>query len=172
MKRTRVSLPISAPRYLSCSRRFRTRRFWTVGCGDGVLTRKLSMQAVTSSALIPVPTCVQPLGGFGLPRLFEMTHATSYSKEVDAVFSNAALHWMKDADQVRQKHRPRTAPPRAVRRRDGWLQMRGDIHNALVEELNCHRLQRGNRPVRGISPLRRSSAPIFRRRASTSRTSN
>ncbi|MFZ0276945.1 MAG: methyltransferase domain-containing protein [Candidatus Sulfotelmatobacter sp.] len=75
-------------------------RILDLGCGDGVLTKKLvdlgcEVVAVDSSA--PQIEAARKLG--------LNAHAISgedlpYSEEFDAVFSNAVLHWIKRADPM------------------------------------------------------------------------
>jgi trans-aconitate methyltransferase len=69
-----------------------------LGCGDGVLTKKLAdmgceMVAVDSS----VPQ-VEAARKLGLNASAISGEELAYNEEFDAVFSNAALHWIKRAD--------------------------------------------------------------------------
>jgi trans-aconitate methyltransferase len=73
-------------------------RILDLGCGDGVLTRKLvelgcSVIAVDSSA--PQIEAVRKLG---LEAHVMHAEELPYQAEFDAVFSNAVLHWIKRAD--------------------------------------------------------------------------
>jgi trans-aconitate methyltransferase len=71
-----------------------------VGCGDGVLTKKIadlgcSVVGVDSSA-----DFVASARKLGLTVMEMSASDMDFGPRFDAVFSNAALHWMKDADAV------------------------------------------------------------------------
>ena len=75
-------------------------RILDLGCGDGVLTRKLvdlgcDVVGVDGSALQ-----VQAARSLGLEARVMDGQALEFEAEFDAVFSNAALHWMKRPDHV------------------------------------------------------------------------
>ena len=71
-----------------------------LGCGDGVLTKKLAdlgcvVVAVDSS--LPQAEAAKKLG---LNAFAISGEDLPYQEEFDAVFSNAALHWIKRADAM------------------------------------------------------------------------
>jgi trans-aconitate methyltransferase len=73
-------------------------RILDLGCGDGVLTKKLvdlqcEVVAVDSSA-----AQVEAAITLGLDAQVMNAEALSFQEEFDAVFSNAVLHWIKRAD--------------------------------------------------------------------------
>ena len=75
-------------------------RILDVGCGDGELTRKIADLGCAVVGIDSSPDFVASARRLGL-EVFEQDAATmEFSSEFDAVFSNAALHWMKDADAV------------------------------------------------------------------------
>jgi SAM-dependent methyltransferase len=71
-----------------------------LGCGDGVLTARL-LQA--GCQVLGVDTSAEQIAAAqarGLPARVQSGEALDYVAGFDAVFSNAALHWMRDADAV------------------------------------------------------------------------
>ena len=73
-------------------------RILDLGCGDGALTKKLvdlgcEVVAVDSSA-----PQVEAARKLGLNAQVMNAEALPFSDEFDAVFSNAVLHWIRDAD--------------------------------------------------------------------------
>ena len=75
-------------------------RVLDLGCGDGRLTAKL---AETGAAVVGVdasPEQVAAARAAGLEARVIDGAALPFGGEFDAVFSNAALHWMKDPDAV------------------------------------------------------------------------
>jgi len=75
-------------------------RILDLGCGDGVLTKKLlelgcDVVAVDSSA-----AQVEAARNLGLDAHVISAEALPYQDEFDAVFSNAVLHWIKDQDPM------------------------------------------------------------------------
>jgi len=111
-------------------------RILDVGCGDGVLTKKIAdlgchVVGVDSSASFA--TSARKLG---LDIVETSASDMEFSACFDAVFSNAALHWMKDADAVLAK------VARALRPKGRFVAEMGGhgcvrtIQCALVEELD------------------------------------
>jgi trans-aconitate methyltransferase len=71
-----------------------------LGCGDGVLTAKLAAfgcHVVGVDASAPQIAAAQKLG---LDARVVNGEALDFAGEFDAVFSNAALHWMRDPAKV------------------------------------------------------------------------
>lgn len=78
----------------------RGERILDLGCGDGVLSFDL---ALSGAHIIGVDTSPELVGGArarGIEAHVMDAHALTFSRQFDAVFSNAALHWMRGADQV------------------------------------------------------------------------
>jgi len=75
-------------------------RILDLGCGDGVLTRKIAdigcdVVAVDSSAAF-----VESARQLGLKAYVVDAVDLPYREEFDAVFSNAVLHWIRRADEM------------------------------------------------------------------------
>lgn len=73
-------------------------RVLDLGCGDGALTEKLVDAGCIVVAVDASPEQVAAARECGLDARVENAESLSYSDEFDAVFSNAALHWVKDQD--------------------------------------------------------------------------
>ena len=75
-------------------------RILDLGCGDGVLTAKL---ASLGCHVIGVDASAQQIDAarkLGLDARVMNGEALDFDSEFDAVFSNAALHWMRDPAKV------------------------------------------------------------------------
>lgn len=71
-------------------------RILDLGCGDGALTEALGSSGADVLGIDASPSQVAAAGARGLDvRLMDATRM-SFDGEFDAVFSNAALHWIKD----------------------------------------------------------------------------
>ncbi len=75
-------------------------RILDLGCGDGALTAELAAAGVAVVAVDADPSMVAMARARGLDAFVVNGHELPYEAEFDAVFSNAALHWMRDADAV------------------------------------------------------------------------
>ena len=71
-----------------------------LGCGDGVLTEQLVARGARVTGVDASPEFVAAARARGLDARLANGQALPFSAEFDAVFSNAALHWMPDADAV------------------------------------------------------------------------
>ena len=75
-------------------------RILDVGCGDGPLTKKLVEIGCDVVGVDASPAMVEAAKALGLDARVIDGQSLQFEGEFDAVFSNAALHWMKQADAV------------------------------------------------------------------------
>ena len=76
-------------------------RILDVGCGDGVLTAKLQAMGCDVVGVDASAEMVQATQALGIPALVMNGESLSFEPdEFDAVFTNAALHWMKQPEAV------------------------------------------------------------------------
>jgi trans-aconitate methyltransferase len=75
-------------------------RILDLGCGDGVLTEKLAAMGATVTGVDSSPDFVEAAKSRGLDVSLADGEALAFDAEFDAVFSNAALHWMTGAEGV------------------------------------------------------------------------
>jgi SAM-dependent methyltransferase len=75
-------------------------RILDLGCGDGALTETL---VAAGCRVVAVDASAEQVAGAvtrGLDARVARAEALPFDNEFDAVFSNAVLHWIKDADGV------------------------------------------------------------------------
>ncbi len=75
-------------------------RVLDLGCGDGVLTEKLVAAGCSVVGVDAGPDMIAAARAKGLDAHVVDGHALSFDGEFDAVFSNAALHWMQRPQEV------------------------------------------------------------------------
>ena len=75
-------------------------RILDLGCGDGVLTKKLVEIGCEVVGIDGSASQVEAARRLGLDARVMDAHKLEFDSEFDAVFSNAALHWMKQPDAV------------------------------------------------------------------------
>jgi len=71
-----------------------------LGCGDGVLTQRIVASGARVTGLDPDPAMLAAARARGLDVTEGDGQRLAFDAAFDAVFSNAALHWMADADAV------------------------------------------------------------------------
>lgn len=75
-------------------------RILDLGCGDGVLTETLVALGCQVVGVDASPRQIAAAQKRGLNVLLMDAQNLTFDNEFDAVFSNAALHWIKGADEV------------------------------------------------------------------------
>ena len=75
-------------------------RILDLGCGDGALTQKLVEAGAEVVGADASPDLVGAARARGIDAHLLDGHALGFSAEFDAVFSNAALHWMTEPERV------------------------------------------------------------------------
>jgi trans-aconitate methyltransferase len=75
-------------------------RILDLGCGDGALTRTLQECGCHVVGVDSSPAMVQAARALGLDARLMPGQTLSFVSEFDAVFTNAALHWMTPPDAV------------------------------------------------------------------------
>jgi len=75
-------------------------RILDLGCGDGALTRKLADLGCEVVGVDASADQIAAAKKSGLDARVKDCQALDFDREFDAIFSNAALHWMKNADAV------------------------------------------------------------------------
>jgi trans-aconitate methyltransferase len=75
-------------------------RILDLGCGDGALTIKLKALGCEVVGVDASENLIQAAQALGLDAQMMDGHKLEFDRPFDAVFSNAALHWMKQPEQV------------------------------------------------------------------------
>ena len=71
-----------------------------LGCGDGVLTKEISKYGCKVLGLDGSQKFVEATRKLGVDAIQGDAQNMNFENEFDAIFSNAALHWMTDYDGV------------------------------------------------------------------------
>jgi len=75
-------------------------RILDLGCGDGVLTKKIATAGATVVGVDAAPEMVAAARARGIDARVMPGQNLTFDGEFDAVFSNAALHWMRPPERV------------------------------------------------------------------------
>ncbi len=75
-------------------------RILDLGCGDGALTEKLVSMGCSVVGIDASEDFIAAARSHGLDARIMDGERLTFDREFDAVFSNAALHWMKHPDDV------------------------------------------------------------------------
>ncbi len=75
-------------------------RILDLGCGDGALTEQLAAAGALVVGIDKSPNMIERARARGLDARVGTAETLSFASEFDAVFSNAALHWVPDQAAV------------------------------------------------------------------------
>jgi trans-aconitate methyltransferase len=75
-------------------------RVLDIGCGDGALTQQIVERGATVVGVDASPPMIDAARARGLDARLLNAEALPFDHEFDAVFSNAALHWIRDHDAL------------------------------------------------------------------------
>lgn len=75
-------------------------RILDLGCGDGVLTKELMDRGCEVLGVDASPAMVEAAQARGVSAEVMNGHDLPFHEQFEAVFSNAALHWMLEPDEV------------------------------------------------------------------------
>jgi trans-aconitate methyltransferase len=111
-------------------------RILDLGCGDGALTKKLVDLGCTVVAVDSSGAQVEAARSLGLDAHVMSGESLPFRDEFDAVFSNAVLHWIKNADlMIASVYRSLRAGGRFVAECGGYGCVQ-KIRTALVQALD------------------------------------
>jgi trans-aconitate methyltransferase len=75
-------------------------RILDLGCGDGQLTLKIAASGAQVTGADASPTMVASAKSKGIDAQVHKAESLPFHAEFDAVFSNAALHWVREQDAM------------------------------------------------------------------------
>jgi SAM-dependent methyltransferase len=111
-------------------------RILDLGCGDGVLTAKLASMGCDVIGVDASPAQIEAARKLGVDaRVMDGEHLC-FDREFDAVFTNAALHWMRNPDKVIAGVRRALRPNGRYVGEFGGHGCVAKIRKALVDALN------------------------------------
>src|SRR5579871_170947 len=73
-------------------------RILDLGCGDGTLTLQIAARGAAVVGIDASADMVAAARARGIDARQERAEQLPFTREFDAVFSNAVLHWIRDAD--------------------------------------------------------------------------
>jgi trans-aconitate methyltransferase len=134
-------------------------RILDLGCGDGVLTKQLMDAGCDVLGVDASGAMVEAAQTRGVPAQVMDGHELPFHEQFDAVFSNAALHWMLQPDEVLRRVR------RALRPAGRFVAEFGGERNLKQVLGGLHRVLKGHGyDAESIRPWYFPSAEEYRRR--------
>jgi SAM-dependent methyltransferase len=115
-------------------------RILDLGCGDGVLTAQIAERGAVVVGVDTSPELLAAAEGRGLDARLMDGQRLAFEAEFDAVFSNAALHWMLDQDAVADGVRRALKPGGRFVAECGGHGNVAAIATALLAGLDEHRI--------------------------------
>jgi SAM-dependent methyltransferase len=138
-------------------------RILDLGCGDGALTEQIVAAGAAVVAVDAAPDMVRAARARGLDARVMAGQSLAFEGEFDAVFSNAALHWMHPPDAV-------LAGVRRALKPDGGrfvAEMGGHNNTASVRVALAAVLGRRGRDADRLSPWYFPSAAAYQAKLET-----
>jgi trans-aconitate methyltransferase len=128
-----------------------------LGCGDGALTEKLVAAGAEVVAVDAAPDMVAATCAKGIDARVMPGQSLAFDGEFDAVFSNAALHWMRPPEQVL------AGVKRALKPGGRFVAEMGGQNNTAAIMVACAAvLGRRGLDAHGLSPWYFPSAAAYR----------
>jgi SAM-dependent methyltransferase len=136
-----------------------TEHILDLGCGDGVLTEKIIAAGATVVAVDAAPDMVSAARARGIDARILSGQNLPFDGAFDAVFSNAALHWMRPPEAVLAGVR------RALKPGGRFVGEMGGHNNtaAIIVALSAV-LARYGVEARRVNPWYFPSAPAYRKK--------
>ncbi|MFZ1415200.1 MAG: methyltransferase domain-containing protein [Defluviicoccus sp.] len=134
-------------------------RILDLGCGDGVLSERIAAAGAQVIGVDASADMVAAARRRGVDARVMDGHALGFSSAFDAVFSNAALHWMKEPDRVLEGVRRALCPSGRFVGEMGGL---GNV--AAVRAALCRALEEDGIDAAQLDPWYFPSAEEYRRR--------
>jgi trans-aconitate methyltransferase len=137
-------------------------RILDLGCGDGVLTEKILAAGASVVAVDAAPDMVAAAKARGLDARVIPGQSLAFDREFDAVFSNAALHWMRPQETVLDGVRRALKP-------DGRFVAEMGGHNNTAAILTAMRAVLARRGIEAVSlsPWYFPSAAAYQKKLET-----
>lgn len=110
-------------------------RVLDLGCGDGVLTAQLRARGYQVLGVDASPAMIDAACARGLDACVRDGHALDFEACFEAVFSNAALHWMTRPDEVLAGVRRALVPGGELVAELGGAGNVATVVSALIDEL-------------------------------------
>lgn len=111
-------------------------RILDLGCGDGVIAKDLADYGCDVVAIDASPELVAAAVARGVAASVQDARSLTFAEEFDAVFSNAVLHWIREADEVIDRVYTALKPGGRFVAELGGHRCVDAIHSALIAELD------------------------------------